>query len=322
MANGHVTNHSAKHWCFTINNPIRGYDELNGVTDWNYMVAGNEVADSGTPHLQGYVCFNKRMYQTQVSRMLPTAHLEIARGTPLEAAEYCMKDADYFEAGVLPLGQSAGSSRGGKATQKKYRDTYRLAKSRDLDAIEEQAPDLLLKHYTTIKRIGMDNPPRVHDISTLQHEWIWGAPGIGKSRVARLENPGHYLKSHNKWWNGYHHEDVVLIDDLDRDDAKWIGQFLKTWCDHYPFQAEEKFGNMVIRPKKIVITSNYQIEELFPEETLAKAIRRRLKVRNIVESPTFDRTEERELVDLSDLLDGDAPVTYRQEEESQDLDEL
>lgn len=284
------------------------------------MIAGNEVGEEGTPHLQGYVSFNKRMYRTQVSRMMPRARLEIARGTPDEAAEYCTKDGDYFEAGVRPLGQAAGSARGGKATQKKYRDTYRLAKTRDLEAIEQQAPDLLLKHYATIKRIGMDNMTAPQPVDVLQHEWIYGVPGIGKSRLARQENPGYYLKSHNKWWMGYKQEDTVLIDDLDRDDARWIGQMLKNWCDHYPFQAETKGDGMVIRPKKIVVTSNYRIEELWSEETLAEALKRRFKVRNLVAPPTIDRTEDAELVDLSDLLDGADPSPY--EQESQDLDEL
>lgn len=230
------------------------------------------------------------------------------------------RDGDFREFGVRPLGQSAGSARGGKATQKKYRETIALAKKRDLAAIEEIAPDLYLKMYSTIKRIGMDNMTAPEPESVLQHEWIWGVPGIGKSRLARQENPGYYLKSHNKWWMGYKQEDVVLIDDLDRDDARWIGQMLKNWCDHYPFQAETKGDGMVIRPKKIVVTSNYKIEELWPEETLSDALKRRFKVRNIVSPPTFDRTEDAELVDLSDLLDGDNPSPY--EQESQDLDEL
>jgi len=274
----------AKHWVFTINNPGGDYVDLQGVDDWCYMIIGNEVGEEGTPHLQGYVCFNKKYRFNAVKRMMPRAHLEVMRGTPDQAASYCEKDGDYFEAGERPKSQGAS---GGKATQQKYRDTIALAKKRDLNQIEEIAPDLYLRHYGTLKRIGMDNPPQVSDIDKLEHEWIWGAPGVGKSRIARQENPGFYLKSHNKWWMGYKSEDVVLIDDLDHDTAKWIGQMLKNWVDHYPFQAETKGDGMVIRPQKIVVTSNYSIEELWQETNLQQAIKRRFKVRHIVQPIVF-----------------------------------
>lgn len=272
-----MSNPRAKHWCFTINNPE--LDMLDDVTGWTYMVVGYEVGEQGTPHFQGYVSFEQQLYRTQVSRMMSNAHLEIARGTPEENRAYCTKDGDFFESGTPSKSPSAS---GGKATKEKYKRVYQLAKTRSLDDIEEYAPDLLIKHYGTIKRIGMDNPVPVDDVPLLEHEWIWGVPGVGKSRLARQENPGFYLKSHNKWWMGYNGQDVVLIDDLDKEAAKWIGQFLKNWCDHYPFNAETKGDGMVIRPKKIVVTSNYKIEEIFYEENVVEALNRRFKVRNLV----------------------------------------
>lgn len=290
----------AKHWCFTLNNPKNGYDDLNNVKDWSYMVAGKEIGENGTPHLQGYVAFNKRYRFNAVKTMLPTAHLEVACGTPLEASDYCKKDGDYFEAGELP--QHAGHA-GGEANRQRCKRVIELAKKRDLMAIEDEAPDLYLRHYSTLKRIGMDNPPDVMDIDKLEHEWLWGAPGVGKSRLARLENPGFYLKSHNKWWNGYKEQEVVLIDDLDHDTAKWIGQFLKNWCDHYPFQAETKGDNMYIRPKKIVVTSNYTIEELFLDPSLAEAIKRRFKVRNIIQPFILQKSQTETIIDGSEFAE-------------------
>lgn len=124
----------------------------------------------------------------------------------------------------------------------------------------------------------MDNPSKVQDLPVLDNQWIWGQPGIGKSRKARQENPGCYIKLHNKWWLGYKGEDVVLYDDLGRTDATWIGEFLKQWADHYPFPAETKGDGMVIRPRRIIVTSNYSIQELFGhDESLCEAVTRRFK---------------------------------------------
>lgn len=243
------------------------------------MVIGKEVGAEGVPHLQGYVCFKTKLRFNVVKKMLPRAHLEVMRGTPQQASDYCKKDGDFAERGTVPKHKG---SNGGKATKEKFKRTIQYAKERKLDRIEDEDPDLYLRYYSTIKRIGMDNPPKVQDITELDHEWLWGPPGVGKSRIARQENPGFYLKSHNKWWMGYKGEEVVLIDDLDHDTAKWIGQMLKNWVDHYPFQAETKGDGMVIRPRKIVVTSNYSISELWQETNLQQAITRRFKVRHIV----------------------------------------
>lgn len=259
------------------------------------MVAGNEVGDEGTPHLQGYVCFEQQLRFNAVKAMMPRAHLEVMKGTPLEAADYCKKDGDYFESGELPKSQHKA---GNQANIQKYKRVVQLARSRSMDIIEDETPDLYLRHYGTLKRIGMDHPEHVASLDKLDNEWIWGVPGIGKSRLARQENPMFYLKPHNKWWLGYQGESTVLIDDLDKDDARWIGQFLKNWCDYYPFQAETKGDGMLLRPKKFVITSNYSIEELF-DGVLGEAIRRRFKVRNIVEMPKWD---DRDMIMIDEVL--------------------
>lgn len=308
----------AKHWCFTINNPKKHYRDLDNVKNWTYMIVGNEVGENGTPHLQGYVCFENQIYGRNVKRQMPRAHIEMMLGTPSQAAEYCRKDGDYMELGEEPEHKGA---KGGKATQAKYKRTIELAKKRDLEAIERECPDLYLRHYGTIKRIGMDNPPAVNDQEELKHEWIMGIPGIGKSRMARHENPGYYLKSHNKWWNGYINQEVALIDDLDKDTSKWIGQFLKNWADHYPFQAETKGDNMYIRPKKIVVTSNYTIEELWSyDPVLVEALKRRFKIRHLVNP--WSKPTPPPPVTIVTVADTEEEAVDEADEESLDLDEF
>lgn len=111
----------------------------------------------------------------------------------------------------------------------------------------------------------------------LQNEWYWGPPGTGKTKKAWDENPRLYVKSINKWWDGYNKEDVVLIDDWDPN-IKGMEQKLKTWSDRYPFMAEIKGGSMRIRPKKIIITSNYSPDDCFSNQEDRDAIRRRFRV--------------------------------------------
>lgn len=55
-------------------------------------------------------------------------------------------------------------------------------------------------------------------------------------------------------------------------------QHIKVWADIYPFTCETKGGTMHIRPKKIVVTSNFSIEEVYPTEQDSAAIRRRFNI--------------------------------------------
>ena len=54
-----------------------------------------------------------------------------------------------------------------------------------------------------------------------------------------------------------------------------LTQYLKTWADRYPFRAETKGSSMMIRPKKIIVTSNYSIDQCFSNPEDAEAIKRR-----------------------------------------------
>lgn len=303
-------------WCLTINNTWN-HMALNNVKNWSYLVAGRETGDSGTMHLQAFIIFKTRTKFATVKKQCPRAHIERMMGTSEQAAEYCKKDGDFEEWGVFEslVGGGAGAS-GGKAKAVNYAKIIASAETHDFAGIKESNPGVYFRHYHTIKRIAMDNPRPVQALDNLTHEWIYGKTGLGKSYNARLENPGLYIKSHNKWWLGYKDEKVVLIDDLSKTESVWFGEHLKQWCDHYPFPAETKGDGMVIRPEKIVVTSNYSIEELWGhDENLCQAISRRFKVRHIVdEFPGVDKPfapvkKEHMWIDASDEEDSfDLPI--------------
>ena len=77
-------------------------------------------------------------------------------------------------------------------------------------------------------------------------------------------NSGHYQKEKNKWWCNYTGQDTVAIEEADPKTMEHLADRLKVWADRYPFPGEIKGGRLEgIRPKKIIVTSNYSIEECF-----------------------------------------------------------
>ena len=121
----------------------------------------------------------------------------------------------------------------------------------------------------------------------MKNIWLWGPPGVGKSRSVRITHPNAYFKACNKWWDGYQGEENVIIDDFELD-HKCLGHYLKIWGDRYSFVAESKGGAMHIRPKAIVVTSNYSIESVFAsDQEMVKAVLRRFDQRNIYQPLEF-----------------------------------
>lgn len=100
----------AKNWCFTKNNYTpedldRLSIPLEGV---EYLVFGKETGASGTPHLQGTVCFQSRKRLQQVITIIGQSHCSVTRFIS-QSIDYCKKDGDFIELGTPPQGSGERS---------------------------------------------------------------------------------------------------------------------------------------------------------------------------------------------------------------------
>lgn len=255
----------ARAWVFTVNNYTDEEEDLlfhtpDGV---RYICVGREIGDSGTPHLQGYMVFDNAVRLSTCKKLLPRAHWEVRRGTDKQAREYCMKEGSFWEVGT-PLMTQEDKGEAGKAA---IQERWALAK---LGKFEELPPEQI-KTYEYIHRKYVIK----EDLPVLENYWIYGPSGCGKSRYVRDHFPQFFSKRMNKWWDGYNHEDTVLLDDMD-DTHSFLGHDLKIWADRYAFPAEVKGGNYnSIRPKHVIVTSQYTLSEVFKDERTCAAIRRR-----------------------------------------------
>lgn len=261
----------SRDYCFTINNYTDAHIQLLETLDCTYVVYGKEVGESGTPHLQGYVRFPSQKTVSAVIKLMPGAHIEIKKGTCEQAIEYCKKDGDVYERGEAPMSQK----KKGECNKRRFDDAFAAAKEGRFDDIPS---DLLTRYYSTYKKIRADYMPQPEKLDQLDNEWIYGPTGTGKTRGAWERYPEAYCKKANtKWWDGYDGQDVVIIDDFDKYHVA-LGYEIKIWLDHNPFPAEFKGGSKMIRPKKVIITSNYHPTEIWTDDQTLQPVLRRVKV--------------------------------------------
>jgi len=257
----------SKNWCFTVNNYSDADEVLFKELACAYMVYGREVGESGTPHLQGFVSLNSNSRLSGVKKIHAGAHWEIAKGSSEQNRVYCTKQGDYIETGICP-----SNKRKGEAEIERWDLARAAAKEGRFDDIPS---DIYIRQYGNLKKIHAESQVAPSVLSgELTNQWLYGPPGSGKSTRALEENPGAFLKGINKWWDGYANQDVVIVEDMDPYHKSLALEF-KLWGQHQPFPAEIKGGSLCIRPKKIVVTSNYSIDEVWEDPTTREAMHRR-----------------------------------------------
>lgn len=264
----------SRNWTFTLNNYTEESEQKLKDLVCKYLVYGREVGESGTPHLQGFVCYKDCKTFTSVKKKLPAGcHIEAALGNSQQNFDYCTKDKDFFEKGERPKTQKEK----GQMNADRFKLAFEAAKQGDMDAIPE---DIRIRYYRTFKQIRIDYMKPMENAEGTTGIWYYGKSGIGKSHTAREQFPNAYMKLCNKWWDGYQYQENVIIDDLDTQ-HKVLSHHLKIWADKYPFIAETKGGAMMIRPKYVVVTSQYHPTQLWEDPDVLDAIHRRFDIRHL-----------------------------------------
>lgn len=246
------------------------YDESMQFVGW-----GREVCpDTGRIHAQGVVYFHNTHTVTAarlfMNKRLPlkNVHVEACRDW-VAALKYCQKDGFFEGYGKEPKKSTKEAS---LSTALLWRETRAAATNGLFASINDRH---YIVYHRNIRAIHEQDAP-LYTATGMRSLFIEGATGIGKTYAVRNLWPEAYFKPHNhKWWCGYHGQEIVVINDVD---STSYMQGMKEWLDVYPFRVETKGGGMIVRPRLVVVTSQYRWENLVNDQAMVDALNRRCHV--------------------------------------------
>lgn len=221
-----TTNARGKNWCFTLNNyTASDYDRLSLLVqneECSYIVFGREVGGTnGTPHLQGFISFEKRVYLTDVKKRISrTAHFELARSVP-DSVKYCKKDGDFFEDGRIPASQGKRSDI----------DDFKMDVKTgllSLKQIREKHSIVYAKYKSFVLEYVTDNAPNTTIPSYPLHEWQkellekLDGPPDDRTIIFIVDTTGNNGKTWFAHWYASNHEDCQVISPGKRADMAYV----------------------------------------------------------------------------------------------------
>lgn len=278
----HIMNRDrSRGWVFTINNfthqDIENIKQI--ILSAKFGIAETEHCGDGegTPHIQGYVYFDNAQTFNRVKTIIgERAHIEKAKGNPEQNYEYCSKEGTVFV--QIPMKKKEGKTN--------FIQMYIDMKTLSPEEFEERYPKEMYLRREKVMQVMINNA--MSHVANFDGKlpdknwWIFGEPGVGKSRWAASN--GNYdeifKKNFNKWWDGYNllQTKIVIIEDYPcAPQGNVLVQHIKIWGDRYPFEGECKGSHLMIEPRRffLIVTSNYPIDVCFENEEDKKAIHRR-----------------------------------------------
>lgn len=258
----------ARAYVFTVNNPTE--EEVNDLQciTCRYIVYQHERGEGGTVHIQGYVVFDNAVgFATAKRRIGARAHVEVRRGSHVQAKAYCTKDETRIPGSMI-------YERGDEPAQGVRSDLEEVRTMLDDGAslleIAETNFGTFLRYNRGLQLYRL--------LRTNQRSWktrviiLYGEPGTGKSRMAQLLHPGAYWKPHGMWWDGYEHHSEVVIDEF----YGWLPyNLILNLLDRYPLNVEVKGGTVSFVARTVILTSNREAETWYPRQEFG-ALERRL----------------------------------------------
>lgn len=238
-----------------------------------YFTMQEEIGESGTHHLQGYMELYRAFTIRALRRRLTiqNIHLEPRRGSQLQAIVYAQKD-DTRD----PHGHSW--TVGNKKRESGRNAIEMILSGKKMKKVARENPKQFVRSFRGLQALR-------HQLAD-QRNWpmeviiYFGVTGCGKSYKAYKDFPDAYTapwpsKGGVWWWPAYDGEETVILDEF-REQISF--STILTLMDRYAFNVQQKGGYMAMTSRRLVITTNLDpVREWYMDQQDRSPFLRRLR---------------------------------------------
>jgi len=152
------TNPRCRRWCFTLNNYTEADKHILHTCFTRLasgFIIGEEVGESGTPHLQGYAEFRNPMALSALKGIISRTHWEKCKGNRESNIVYCSKEGNVF-ANTFPPLPDPESTVEERILKRKYSEVEWKPWQQDIIDIVESEPDdrTVYWYWEALGRVG------------------------------------------------------------------------------------------------------------------------------------------------------------------------
>lgn len=267
-------------WCFTLFvEEKKDYAELHENADGlRFGVWQLEMSPTTQRlHIQGYFEFDSAVRLGTLKRYLgESVHGESRRGSRDSAILYCRKEETRV-LGPWTFGNQAVVRQGKRTDLDSVADLVQSGET--MHNVVNEYPVQYIRYRRGIEALmSFRMQQRAKEWRSLEVVVYYGDAGTGKTRKAIEDNPENFIldQGDRVWFDGYTGEPCLIIDDF----YGWIkyGQLLRI-LDGHPLRLEVKGGFTWALWTKVIITSNKEWEDWYPNVTNSQqiaALRRRI----------------------------------------------
>lgn len=222
---------------FTLNNP-EGLLTEDDLKAWGatYLVYQEEVGESGTLHLQGYV---EMPTPVRFSHFvgLEGAHFERAKGHPEDCHKYCTK-METRVGGPYIFGKIS-KGRGARTDLVSLRNAIKEGKSK-LEILDNDALVGTALKYVRGMEVCFDTYTKALPREDKRVVFHYGPPGTGKTFCCHSADAYYFDGGANGFWNGYTGQTCCIFDEFSGSTLRPLE--LQRVCDVYPYMINVKGG--------------------------------------------------------------------------------